>query len=139
VTHRVSNHSQERWREEDHVAFSTTYDVEAVRAHFPALARGAAHFDGPGGSQTPDVVAQAMYDTLTGPLANRGSNTAAERNAEAAVHGARTALGDLLGTDPTGIVFGRCRTQLTFDLARTIDKDWGPGDEVVVSRLDHAG
>jgi cysteine desulfurase family protein (TIGR01976 family) len=139
VTHRVSNHSQERRREEDHVAFSTTYDVEAVRAHFPALARGAAQFDGPGGSQTPDVVAQAMYDTLTGPLANRGSNTAAERNAEAAVHGARTALGDLLGTDPTGIVFGRSMTQLTFDLARTIAKDWGPGDEVVVTRLDHDG
>jgi cysteine desulfurase family protein (TIGR01976 family) len=115
------------------------YDVDAVRAHFPALAGGTAHFDGPGGSQTPDVVAQAMYDTLTGPLANQGSNTAAERNAGAAVHGARTALGDLLGADPTGIVFGRSMTQLTFDLARTMAKDWGPGDEVVVTRLDHDG
>jgi cysteine desulfurase family protein (TIGR01976 family) len=118
---------------------TSTYDVDAVRAHFPSLAGGTAHFDGPGGSQTPDVVAQAMYDTLTGPLSNRGSNTAAERNAEAAVVGARLALADLLGADPSGIVFGRSMTQLTMDLARTMAKDWGPGDEVVVTRLDHDG
>jgi cysteine desulfurase family protein (TIGR01976 family) len=117
----------------------STYDVDAVRAHFPSLAGGTAHFDGPGGSQTPDVVAQAMYDTLTGPLSNRGSNTAAERNAEAAVVGARQALADLLGADPSGIVLGRSMTQLTMDLARTMAKDWGPGDEVVVTRLDHDG
>jgi cysteine desulfurase family protein (TIGR01976 family) len=116
-----------------------TYDVEAVRAHFPSLAGGTAYFDGPGGSQTPDVVAQAIYDTLTGPLSNRGGNTVAERNADAAVLGARQALGDLLGADPAGIVFGRSMTQLTMDLARTMAKDWGPGDEVVVTRLDHDG
>jgi cysteine desulfurase family protein (TIGR01976 family) len=121
------------------VTSPTTYDVDAVRAHFPALAGGTAHFDGPGGSQTPDVVARAMYETLTGPLSNRGSNTAAERNADAAVVGARQALADLLGADPSGIVFGRSMTQLTMDLARTMAKDWGPGDEVVVTRLDHDG
>ncbi len=114
-----------------------TYDVAAVREHFPALREGAAHFDGPGGSQTPDVVARAIGETLTGPLANRGSVTAAERNAEEAVQAGRAALGDLLGADPGGIVFGRSMTQLTFDLARTMAKDWGPGDEVVVTRLDH--
>jgi cysteine desulfurase family protein (TIGR01976 family) len=113
--------------------------VEAVRAHFPSLAGGTAYFDGPGGSQTPDVVAQAIYDTLTGPLSNRGANTVAERNADAAVLGARQALADLLGADPAGIVFGRSMTQLTMDLARTMAKDWGPGDEVVVTRLDHDG
>ena len=118
---------------------ATTYDVDAVRAHFPSLAGGTAHFDGPGGSQTPDVVAHAMYDVMTGPLSNRGSNTAAERNADAVVVGARRALADLLGADPSGIVFGRSMTQLTMDLARTMAKDWGPGDEVVVTRLDHDG
>jgi cysteine desulfurase family protein (TIGR01976 family) len=121
------------------VTTSTTYDVDAVRAHFPSLAGGTAYFDGPGGSQTPDVVAQAMYDTLTGPLSNQGVNTAAERNADAAVHEARQALGDLLGADASGIVFGRSMTQLTMDLARTMAKGWGPGDEVVVTRLDHDG
>lgn len=119
----------------------SSYDVARVRSHFLQLkdgpGTGAAHFDGPGGSQTPDVVARAMYDVLTGPLANRGDSTPAERNAEAAVFGARAAVGDLLGVDPAGIVFGRSMTQLTMDLARTVAKAWGPGDEVVVTRLDH--
>lgn len=113
------------------------FDVAAVRARFPALAGGAAHFDGPGGSQTPDVVADAVRATLVSPIANRGSVTAAERTAEQAVTDARTALADLLGGQPDGIVFGRSMTQLTFDLARTLAQGWRPGDEVVVSRLDH--
>ena len=117
---------------------AASYDVAAVRAHFPSLGDGgAAHFDGPGGTQTPDVVAEAVHDTLLSPLANRGTATPAERNADAAVVGARSAVGDLLGADPGGIVFGRSMTQLTLDLARTLAKDWGPGDEVVVTRLDH--
>ena len=63
----------------------TAYDVARVRAHFPQLGDGeglgAAHFDGPGGTQTPDVVARAVYDALVAPLANDGDVTAAERNA----------------------------------------------------------
>jgi cysteine desulfurase family protein (TIGR01976 family) len=113
------------------------YDVAAVRAHFPALCDGAAHFDGPGGSQTPTVVGQAIYDTITGPLSNRGSGTVAERNAENAVMHARAAVADLLCADPRGVIFGRSMTQLTFDMARTLAKHWRPGDEVVVTRLDH--
>jgi cysteine desulfurase family protein (TIGR01976 family) len=119
----------------------SSYDVARVRSHFPQLkdgpGTGAAHFDGPGGSQTPDVVARAMYDVLTAPLANRGDATPAERNAEATVVAARAAMGDLLAVEPRGIVFGRSMTQLTMDLARTLAKGWGPGDEVVVTRLDH--
>ena len=119
----------------------SSYDVARVRSHFPQLkdgpGTGAAHFDGPGGSQTPEVVARAMYDVLTGPLANLGDATPAERNAVAAVTGARAAMADLLGADPAGVVFGRSMTQLTMDLARTLAKGWGPGDEVVVTRLDH--
>ena len=115
------------------------YDVAAVRTHFPALESGLAFFDGPGGSQTPDVVARAVHDTLAGPLSNRGDLTEAQLNAERAVQEARAAMADLLGAEPGGIVFGRSFTQLTFDLSRTIAKGWGPGDEVVVSRLDHDG
>src|SRR6478752_9437612 len=114
-----------------------TYDVEALRSHFPALARGAAHFDGPGGSQVPDVVADAVRDALTAAIANRGRVTAAERFSDGLVVRARLAMADLLGADPRGIVFGRSMTQLTFDFSRAIAKTWGPGDEVVVSRLDH--
>lgn len=112
-------------------------DVASVRSHFPALRGGAAHFDGPGGSQTPDVVADAMRAVLLAPLANRGTVTAAERNAERTVGEARAAMGDLLGADPRGVVFGRSMTALTFDLARTLARTWRQGDEVVVSRLDH--
>jgi cysteine desulfurase family protein (TIGR01976 family) len=113
------------------------YDVASVRAHFPALLEGAAHFDGPGGSQTPDVVARAVADTMTSAIANRGTVTPAERRAEQVVADARAAMGDLLGLDPHGVVFGRSATELTFQLARTLGAGWGPGDEVVVSRLDH--
>jgi cysteine desulfurase family protein (TIGR01976 family) len=114
-----------------------TYDVAALRAQLPALAAGAAHFDGPGGSQTPLPVARAVHDTLVGAIANRGSVTAAERRAEQVVVGARLALADLLGADPRGVVFGRSMTQLTYDMSRAIAKTWRPGDEVVVTRLDH--
>ncbi|GAA0929972.1 cysteine desulfurase-like protein [Kribbella koreensis] len=113
------------------------FDVDAVRKQFPALGEGAAHFDGPGGSQTPQVVADAVAATMVSALANRGQVTAAERRADAIVVGARQAMADLLGTDPGGIVFGRSMTQLTYDFARTLAKNWGPGDEVIVTRLDH--
>ncbi len=114
-----------------------TYDVAAVRAQFPTLRSGTAHFDGPGGTQVPEPVARAVADTLTSPIANRGRVTAAERRADDVVLGGRSAVADLLGADPRGVVFGRSATQLTFDLARTLAAGWGPGDEVVVSRLDH--
>ncbi len=113
------------------------FDVDAVRSQFPSLALGAAHFDGPGGSQTPASVAAAVAATMTAGLANRGSSTEAERRAEGVVVGARAAMADLLGADPRGVVFGRSMTQLTYDIARTLARGWGPGDEVVVTRLDH--
>jgi cysteine desulfurase family protein (TIGR01976 family) len=113
------------------------FDVVAVRKQFPALEEGAAHFDGPGGSQTPQVVADAVATAMTSALANRGQLTAAERRADEIVLAAREAIADLLGADPRGIVFGRSMTQLTYDFSRTLAKAWGPGDEIVVTRLDH--
>lgn len=112
-------------------------DVAAVRSRFPALSEGVAHFDGPGGSQVPRQVAHAVASTLGSAIANRGTVTAAERRAEQVVVAARQAVGDLLGADPAGVVFGRSMTQLTYDLARTLAKQWRAGDEVVVTRLDH--
>ncbi|GAB3306318.1 cysteine desulfurase-like protein [Geodermatophilus aquaeductus] len=116
---------------------STPYDVAAVRADFPALRAGAAHFDGPGGSQVPRQVAHAVAATLGSPIANRGRLTEAERNADDVVVAARAAVADLVGGEPGGVVFGRSMTQLTYDLSRTLAAGWGPGDEVVVTRLDH--
>ncbi len=113
------------------------YDVDTVRSHFPSLRAGVAHFDGPGGSQTPDAVAAAVATTLTSSISNRGTVTESERRADAVVTQARAAMGDLLAADPGGVVFGRSATELTFHLARTMSRGWSSGDEVVVSRLDH--
>src|SRR3954465_12991184 len=115
----------------------SSYDVGAVRAAFPALKAGTAHFDGPGGTQVPEPVARAVAETLTSPIANRGRVTQAERNADDVVLTARAAMADLLHADPGGIVFGRSATALTMDLARTLAAGWGPDDEVGVTRLDH--
>ena len=114
-----------------------TYDVQRLRARVPALAEGAAHFDGPGGTQVPVEVADAVAATLGAAVSNRGRGTAAERRADDIVTGARQAMADLLGADARGIVFGRSMTQITMDIARTLAQDWGPGDEIIVSRLDH--
>lgn len=118
------------------------FDLASFRAGFPSLKSGIAHFDGPGGTQTPARVGEAVGRTLTGPLSNRGSTVASETNAEEAVSAFRGAYADLLGTDPSGIVYGRSATQITYDFSRHLavsqdSRGWGPGDEVVVTRLDH--
>ena len=114
-----------------------TYDVDRVRADFPALQQGVAHFDSPGGTQVPRQVAAAVADVMTAGISNRGTVTDAERRAEEVVAGARSAVADLLGCEADGVVFARSMTQATYDVARTLARDWGPGDEVVVTRLDH--
>ncbi len=114
-----------------------TYDVEKIRAHFPSLKTGLAFFDGPGGSQVPDVVGAAIADAITKPISNRNVNTESEKNAEEIVLEFRKAVGDLIDVDPRGVVYGRSWTQLSYDFSRTLAKNWGPGDEIVVSRLDH--
>ena len=113
------------------------FDVNRVRASFPALKQGVAHFDGPGGSQVPSEVARAVADTMTSGISNRGSVTLAEQRAEDVIVRGRAAVADLLGCDAGGVVFGRSMTQLTYDVARALAKQWGGGDEVVVTRLDH--
>ena len=115
----------------------SAYDVDALRSHFPSLTSGLAHFDGPGGTQTPRPVGEAIAATITGPLSNRGTSNPAQRNAEEAVQAFRSAYSDLLGVPPEGVVHGRSATALIYDFARAIAKTWQPGDEVVVSRLDH--
>ncbi|WAZ19251.1 cysteine desulfurase-like protein [Streptomyces cinnabarinus] len=112
-------------------------DLTALRAQFPALATGLAFFDGPGGTQTPAPVADAIAATLTGPLSNRGTVSPSELNAERAVAGFRAAFADLLNVPADGVVHGRSATQLTYDFSRHLAKDWSAGDEIVLSRLDH--
>ena len=115
------------------------YDVERLRARIPALVGGVAYFDGPGGTQTPDLVADAIASAMVSGLSNRGRTTQAERNADDVTVAARMAGADLVNAAPDGVVFGRSMTELTFQVARTLAMEWTPGDEVVVTRLDHDG
>ncbi|MFC8076875.1 cysteine desulfurase-like protein [Streptomyces sp. NPDC057307] len=115
----------------------TDIDIDALRARFPALRAGVAHFDGPGGTQMPTPVIEAITNALSAPLSVRGSVAPGEINAETIVRDFRRAMADLLGADEAGIVVGRSATQLTYDFSRVLARSWAPGDEVVVSRLDH--
>jgi cysteine desulfurase family protein (TIGR01976 family) len=116
-----------------------TFDVDRVRKDFPALDQGVAYFDGPGGTQVPRQVAEAVAGTMVSGISNRGLVTDAERRAEDVVAAARQAVADLLGCNAGGVVFGRSMTQLTYDVSRALAKEWVAGDEVVVTRLDHDG
>src|SRR5687767_14747164 len=113
------------------------YDVEKVRSHYPALSSGEAFFDGPGGTQVPRPVVDAVAATLGSPVSNRGRHSAPQRAADDIVHACRHAVADLLAADPRGIVLGRSMTALTYDVSRALARTWAPGDEVVVTRLDH--
>lgn len=114
-----------------------SYQVERIRKDFPSLDTGLAYFDGPGGSQVPKVVGEAIAKAITQPSSNRGTTTESEQNAEDCVVGYRSAVADLLNCDPKGVVYGRSWTQLTYDFSRTLAKSWGVGDEIIVSQLDH--
>ena len=112
-------------------------DLTGLRAHFPSLDSGLAFFDGPGGTQTPTIVADAIGHALTQPLSNRGLLGESALNAENAVQGFRAAYADLLNMPADGIVHGRSATQITYDFSRHLAKTWREGDEIILSRLDH--
>ena len=94
-----------------------SYQVERIRKDFPSLNTGLAYFDGPGGTQTPKVVGDAIAKAITEPLSNQGTTTASEQNADDCVTGYRNAVADLLNCDPKGVVYGRSWTQLTYDFS----------------------
>jgi cysteine desulfurase family protein (TIGR01976 family) len=114
-----------------------TFDVAAVREQFPALAEGLAHFDGPGGTQVPLAVSDAVAAAMRSALSNRHGPFSSSARSDAIVDAAREAVADLLAADPRGVVFSQSMTAGTYVLSRALAKQWGPGDEVVVSRLDH--
>ena len=113
------------------------FDVNRIRKEFPALDSEIAFFDGPGGSQVPKSVGDAIAKAITQPTSNRNTVTLSEQNAEKCVQDYRHAVADLLNCDPNGVMYGRSWTQLTYDLSRNLAKSWGPGDEIIVTRLDH--
>ena len=116
---------------------TVTFDVAAARARFSALARPVAFFDGPGGTQVPDEVIDAVAGYLRSSNANVGGAFAASRASEALVEEARAAAGRFLGCTAAETVFGANMTTLNFALSRTVGRELRAGDELVVTRLDH--
>ena len=116
--------------------------TDAIRAHFPALERRhhgypVAYFDGPGGTQAPRAVGEAMTDYLYHHNANAHWAYPASQETDAAIDTARQTLADFLNAAPDEVAFGSNMTTLTYHLARTLGRRWGPGDEIVVTELDH--
>jgi cysteine desulfurase family protein (TIGR01976 family) len=112
-------------------------DVEAVRARFSALRQPLAFFDGPGGTQVPDEVIDAISRYYRESNANVSGPYATSRRTEALVTQARLTAADLLGADPDETIFGANMTTLAFALTRTAGRSWNEGDEIVVTKLDH--
>jgi cysteine desulfurase family protein (TIGR01976 family) len=115
----------------------TLLDVEAVRARFSALSGPTAFFDGPGGTQVPDEVIEAIVSYLRESNANVGGFFATSRRTEAVLDEARSAAASFVGGDPEEIVFGANMTSLNFMLTRTLGRELAAGDEILVTKLDH--
>jgi cysteine desulfurase family protein (TIGR01976 family) len=113
------------------------FDVTRVRAAYPALNDGYAYLDGAAGTQVPTVVIEAIADTYRTGIGNAGGAFPASERAGTIVAECRRAIADLTGAEPDGVILGPNMTTLTYRLADTLSRRWGPGDEVVVSRLDH--
>jgi cysteine desulfurase family protein (TIGR01976 family) len=114
-------------------------DVAAVRARFSALDRPTAFFDGPGGTQVPDEVIEAMGDYLRESNANLGGPFETSARSDAIVVEAHHAAARFLGAAPAEVGFGQNMTTLNFALSRTAGRELRRGDEIMVTRLDHDG
>ena len=119
-----------------------TVSVEEIRANFPALNRvhngfPVAYFDGPGGTQVPQMVVEAMNDYLFNHNANTHWSYPTSNETDEILAYSRKALADLLNASPDEIAFGQNMTSLTFHLARALGRDFSAGDEIIVTELDH--
>jgi len=118
---------------------TVAFDVAAVRARFSALENELAFFDGPGGTQVPDEVIDAIATYLRESNANVSGPYETSRRTERLVTDSRLAAASFLGSAPDEVIFGANMTTLNFALSRTAAREWSEGDEVVVTRLDHDG
>jgi cysteine desulfurase family protein (TIGR01976 family) len=112
-------------------------DVDAIRSQFPALAAPAAYFDGPGGSQVPQAVIDAMTGYLRDSNANLGGAFRTSGESDEVIERGRAAAAEFTGGEPEGIAFGANMTTLNFQLAHAAARTLEPGDEIVVTALDH--
>src|ERR1700688_716522 len=121
-------------------------DIAWVRSQFPALAQtvkghSATHpavfLDGPGGTQVPQRVIDAISDYLSRTNSNPGGSYETSRNTDRMIADARAPMADFLNCDSDEIIFGANMTTLTFAMSRALGRDLGPGDEIVLTLLDH--
>lgn len=122
--------------------YTTTAKIEAIRRAFPAMQRvhngyPVAYFDGPGGTQVPTMVTDAMVDYLLHHNANTHWAYPTSAETDAILDNARVVFADFLNCRPTEVVFGQNMTTLTFHLARSLGRQWHQGDEIIVTDLDH--
>jgi cysteine desulfurase family protein (TIGR01976 family) len=120
----------------------TSLDLTWIRSQFPSFAEKvnghpAAFLDGPGGTQVPQRVIDAISDYLKRSNANTNGAYATSQRTNETIAGARSAMADFFGCDPDEIVFGFNMTSLTFAMSRAIGRELGPGDEIVLTLLDH--
>src|SRR5256714_8013288 len=120
----------------------TTIDLTCVRSQFPSLAQTVngnptVFLDGPGGTQVPRRVINAISDYLTTSTANTCGAYATSRRTNAVIDDARATMADFLGCDADEIVFGPNMTTLTYAMSRAIGRELGPGNEIVLTHLDH--
>ncbi len=119
------------------------FDLEAIRSQFPALSltdngMRRIYFDNPAGTQVPTVVAAAMSDCLLTKNANIGGHFSSSKDADAIVQSARDAMADFLNAPSSDeVVFGQNMTTITLHLSRSIGRLLRPGDEIVLSQMDH--
>ena len=116
---------------------AVAFDVDAVRARFSALRSPIAFFDGPGGTQVPDSVIDAVSDYFRTTNANIGGPYETSRRTEELIERARVAAASFLGSGPHEVAFGANMTTLNFALTRTAAREFASGDEIVVTKLDH--
>jgi len=121
---------------------TTALDLTWIRAQFPTLAQTvnghpAAFLDGPGGTQVPQRVIDAISGYLSRDNANTGGAYATSRRTDVMIADARAAMSDFLQCGSDEVVFGPNMTTLTFAMSRAVSRDFGPGDEILVTRLDH--
>jgi len=116
----------------------TGYDVTSVRSRYPALADGWAYLDGAAGTQVPRAVIEAESAAYAAGIGNHGGAFAASRRSDALTTAARAAVADLVGApSSSGVVLGPSTTALIYRFAEALAKTWTPGDEIVLTRLDH--
>jgi cysteine desulfurase family protein (TIGR01976 family) len=118
---------------------SETIDIDALRGRFSALGDGFAYLDGPGGSQVPDEVGDAIAKSLREASANLGAGYASSFRVKEILETAEHGAAEFLGCDPQEVIFGANMTSLNFTLSRTAGRQFEAGDEIIVSSLDHDG